>query len=111
MNVNEELVKMFFKQIAEGLHHCHSNKIIHRDIKLNNILLDEGFTVKICDFGISKIVKKGEILKEQCGTPAYMSPEMILHQGYRGFSCDIWSLGILLYFLFIGTFPFLAKNR
>ena len=77
LQINEEIIQWLFKQLAEGVNHMHSRNIIHRDIKLNNILLDEGFTVKICDFGISKLIVNDELLTKQYGTPAYMSPEMI----------------------------------
>lgn len=53
--------------------------------------------VKICDFGVSKIVKKHQKIVEQCGTPAYIAPEIIADKGYHGFYVDIWSLGVLLY--------------
>ena len=53
--------------------------------------------IKLCDFGVSRLVKKGHIINEQCGTPAYLAPEIILDQGYQGFAADVWSLGILLY--------------
>lgn len=60
----------------------HSKNILHRDIKLDNILLDGKGKVKIADFGVSKVVKPGEIMREQCGTPAYIAPEIIKDKGY-----------------------------
>ena len=66
--------------------------------------------VKLCDFGVSSLVKKGSTINEQCGTPAYLAPEIILDRGYQGFSADIWSLGILLYAMVQGTVPFKASN-
>lgn len=71
--------------MIEALGYCHSKNILHRDIKLDNILLDASGTVKICDFGVSKIVKRGEIMTEQCGTPAYIAPEILRDKGYEGF--------------------------
>jgi serine/threonine protein kinase len=53
--------------------------------------------VKLCDFGVSRLVKNNQIIKEQCGTPAYLAPEIIIDDGYEGFYADIWSLGVLLY--------------
>ena len=94
----------------EGIRYCHSNKILHRDIKLDNILLDDNFGVKICDFGVSRFIKQGEVIREQCGTPAYIAPEIIRDQGYEGFYADLWSLGVLLYVMISGTFPFTADN-
>jgi len=72
--------------------------------------LDSEKGVKICDFGVSKIIKKGEVIKEQCGTPAYLAPEIIQDTGYEGFYVDIWSLGVLLYAMLTGTVPFKAVN-
>ncbi len=77
---------------------------------MDNILLDKDLGVKICDFGVSRLMLKGQFIKEQCGTPAYVSPEMIKEQGYVGFQSDIWSLGILLYVMVSGTFPFIADT-
>jgi serine/threonine protein kinase len=87
------------------------NGVLHRDFKLDNILLDESLTtVKICDFGVSKLVKKGEIINDQCGTPAYLAPEIAADLGYEGFTVDIWSLGVLLYAMICGTVPFKAPT-
>jgi tRNA A-37 threonylcarbamoyl transferase component Bud32 len=63
--LNENTAKVVFKQILEGLHYCHSNNVLHRDIKLDNILLDSRGEVKIGDFGVSKIVKDGELMTDQ----------------------------------------------
>jgi len=66
--------------------------------------------VKLCDFGVSRLVKKHQVIKEQCGTPAYLAPEIIIDEGYEGFYADIWSLGVLLYAMLQGTVPFKANN-
>lgn len=92
------------------MRHCHLKNVLHRDIKLDNILLDHKLGVKICDFGVSRFTKKGNYIKEQCGTPAYIAPEIIKDKGYEGFSADLWSLGVLLYVMISGTFPFTADN-
>jgi len=102
--------KFIFKQILYGLAHIHCRSVIHRDIKLDNILLDCEKGVKICDFGVSKIIKKGQVICEQCGTPAYLAPEIIIDKGYEGYFVDIWSLGVLLYAMICGTVPFKAPN-
>lgn len=88
----------------------HSKSVIHRDIKLDNILLDENFKCKICDFGVSRTMIKDKYITEQCGTPAYLAPEIIQDMGYKNFSADIWSLGVLLYSLVTGKMPFKADS-
>ena len=108
--MQESDAKFIFKQIVYGLAHIHWRSVIHRDIKLDNILLDWESGVKICDFGVSKITKKGQVIKEQCGTPAYIAPEIITDEGYEGFFVDVWSLGVLLYAMICGTVPFKAPN-
>jgi serine/threonine protein kinase len=93
-----------------GIAHIHCRSVIHRDIKLDNILLDSEKGVKIFYFGVSKIIRKGQIIQEQCGTPAYLAPEIIKDTGYEGFFVDIWSLGVLLYAMLTGTVPFKAPD-
>ena len=107
---DEPLAKVLFKQIIEGIGYIHSKSILHRDIKLDNILLDGKGNVKIADFGVSKTVKQGETMYEQSGTPAYIAPEIIRNEGYRGFKADLWSAGVVLFALLFGTVPFKANN-
>ena len=76
--LKEDAAKFIFKQLIEGLRYCHSRSVLHRDVKLDNILLTSDGTIKICDFGVSKLVKRDEIMTEQCGTPAYIAPEVFL---------------------------------
>ena len=104
----EKEAKYMFYQIAYGLSFIHSQSIIHRDIKLDNILVDEHNRCKICDFGVSREIDPNETINEQCGTPAYLAPEIIKDEGYKGFKADIWSLGVLLYSLLTGNMPFKA---
>lgn len=84
--------------------------MLHRDIKLDNILLTSQGDVKICDFGVSKLVTPGERMTEQCGTPAYIAPEVFKNLGYEGFASDIWSAGVVLYAMLFGAVPFKASN-
>jgi serine/threonine protein kinase len=91
----------------EGILYLHENLIVHRDIKLDNILLDGHGNVKIGDFGVSKRIDKGdELLFEQCGTPAYIAPEIIFEMGYKGQPVDVWSAGICLFAMLYGNVPF-----
>ena len=113
--LSEKTAKFLFKQIILGIKHMHSNKIVHRDIKLENILIDLNNNVKICDFGIGRILTSNkQLLHDKCGTPMYMAPEILLsskNQGYEGFPVDIWSSGISLYIMLSGTLPFNLKNN
>lgn len=104
--LDESISKYFVAEIIKGLYYCHQNSVLHRDIKLDNVLLAKNFMPKICDFGVSRILKKGEMLTEQCGTPAYIAPEVIRGNGYSGYQADIWNLAILLFAMVTGTVPF-----
>lgn len=107
----EDLCKKVFLQVVLGAITIHKHGVLHRDFKLDNILLDKSLTkIKICDFGVSKLVHKGEIIMDQCGTPAYLAPEIVLDKGYEGYWSDIWSLGVLLFCMVCGTVPFKANT-
>ena len=111
--LSEDCARHIFKQAVKGLQGCHKNLVMHRDIKLENMLLDEEGTLKICDFGVSKICDTSvetSLITDQCGTPAYMAPEVFRKEHYRGDRADIWSLGICLYIMVFGTVPFASKN-
>lgn len=95
-----------FKQLVGAVGHCHDRSISHRDIKLENVLLDTAKKVKIIDFGFSTYSTPEKRLKVFCGTPNYMAPEIVNNQEYCGLFTDVWALGILLYVLLFGTFPF-----
>jgi serine/threonine protein kinase len=106
-------------QIVNALTHLHEKNIVHRDIKLENILIDESKKVKILDFGFGCITNNKK-LDFFCGTPSYMPPEIVQKKDYIGIlfiiyllgeHADIWSLGILFYTLLCGAFPFKAQNE
>ena len=108
--LSETVSKIIFKQLIEGLKYIHKRKIVHRDIKLDNILIDLTNTIKICDFGVSRKISPDEIMHEHCGTPAYIAPEIFENLGYYGFQCDIWSAGVTLYYILSGIQPFRANS-
>lgn len=108
--LSEPMSKSIFKNLIDGLNYCHSKGVLHRDIKLDNILLNAAGHIKICDFGVSKQVREGEIMTEQSGTPAYIAPEILRDKGYEGFAVDVWSAGVVLYAMLYGTVPFKAND-
>ncbi len=108
--LDEQSAKNIFRQVVYGLAHCHCRSVLHRDIKLDNVLMDLDGNIQICDFGVSRLIEKDEIIQEQCGTPAYIAPEILLDKGYEGFAVDIWSAGVVLYAMLYGTVPFKANN-
>eukprot|EP00440_Ansanella_granifera_P006694 gb/GFBE01007256.1/.p1 GENE.gb/GFBE01007256.1/~~gb/GFBE01007256.1/.p1 ORF type:complete len:961 (+),score=159.43 gb/GFBE01007256.1/:1-2883(+) len=107
---DDPLAKRLFFQVCQGIRYLHDRHIVHRDVKLENLLLDDQGTVKIIDFGFSTIVPPGKKLKIFCGTPSYMAPEIVARKEYAGFCADIWAMGVLLYALLCGSFPFRGQN-
>lgn len=97
-------------QIIKGLEYLLKMKIIHRDIKQHNILIDEQKMIRIGDFGLSKQVTKEERCYTNCGTTKFKAPEILKGKGYL-FEVDRWSLGILIYYLFLGEYPFISSDR
>ena len=102
------LLKKWIKEILSGLAYLHSKKIIHRDIKSENIMLDSNFNIKLCDFGFASF-NIGKF-KTFFGTSGYASPEMCNKQPYYGISNDIFSLGITIFVLITGNMPFRMTN-
>lgn len=80
--LSENIAKLIFRQIIEALEYIQSQNIVHRDIKLDNILIDLSNNIKLCDFGVSKQIRRGELMRDQCGTPAYIAPEILNNQVY-----------------------------
>ena len=109
--LNEKTAHFIFRQLISSIKFIHSKGIIHRDIKLDNILIDLNNTIKICDFGVGRTYKKNEKLKDKCGTPAYIAPEILINNdGYFGPPVDVWSSGVVLYAMLSGNVPFKGNN-
>ncbi|EEF42336.1 ATP binding protein, putative [Ricinus communis] len=106
----EEQVQAIAKQLVRALHYLHSNRIIHRDMKPQNILIGAGSVVKLCDFGFARAMSTNTVvLRSIKGTPLYMAPELVREQPYNH-TADLWSLGVILYELFVGQPPFYTNS-
>ena len=108
--LSEREARSILKQIVAAVHFCHYNQIVHRDIKVENLLLDSNFRVKLADFGFSAHFDYGDLLDVWCGSPPYCAPELYLARPYDGPKVDIWSLGVVLYVLVCGYLPFEAQS-
>lgn len=107
--LSEEESKRIFFQILQAIEYLHSLGVSHRDVKLENVLFESDRDIKLIDFGFSTVCQPGKKLKVFCGTPSYMAPEIVRRSEYEGKPVDMWSMGILLYALLCGCFPFRAK--
>ncbi|EGW34425.1 uncharacterized protein SPAPADRAFT_59857, partial [Spathaspora passalidarum NRRL Y-27907] len=107
--LKETMAKKLFAQLVSGVDYMHSKGLIHRDLKLENLLLDKHQNVIISDFGFVNSYNrdKNDLMKTSCGSPCYAAPELVLTQAhYEGRKVDIWSLGVILYAMLAGYLPF-----
>ncbi|KAL8703291.1 MAG: hypothetical protein Q9201_003532 [Fulgogasparrea decipioides] len=106
-----EKVKRIFTQLVGAVVYVHNMSCVHRDLKLENILLDKNENVKLCDFGFTREYEgKMSYLQTFCGTVCYSAPEMLKGEKYAGEKVDVWSLGIILFALLTGELPFDDDN-
>ncbi|XP_020660439.3 serine/threonine-protein kinase PLK1 [Pogona vitticeps] len=104
--LTEPEARYFLRQIILGCQYLHSNRVIHRDLKLGNLFLNDDMEVKIGDFGLAtKVEYNGERKKTLCGTPNYIAPEVLGKKGHS-FEVDVWSIGCIMYTLLVGRPPF-----
>ena len=93
--------------MISALKYLHDHRIIHRDLKLGNLFLNEKMEVKVGDFGLAtKLDFDGERKRTVCGTPNYIAPEVLDGKSGHSYEVDIWSLGVIIYTLIIGKPPF-----
>ncbi|KAJ4900539.1 CBL-interacting serine/threonine-protein kinase 25 [Raphanus sativus] len=111
--LKEDAARRYFQQLISAVDFCHSRGVSHRDLKPENLLVDENGDLKVSDFGLSALPEQllqDGLLHTQCGTPAYVAPEVLRKKGYDGAKADIWSCGVVLYVLLAGYLPFQEEN-
>ncbi|XP_045787449.1 CBL-interacting serine/threonine-protein kinase 1-like [Trifolium pratense] len=105
--------RKMFQQLIDGVSYCHNKGVFHRDLKLENVLLDAKGNIKITDFNLSALpqhCRADGLLHTTCGSPNYVAPEILANRGYDGAKSDIWSCGVILYVILTGYLPFDDRN-
>ncbi|XP_037091958.1 phosphorylase b kinase gamma catalytic chain, skeletal muscle/heart isoform-like isoform X4 [Pollicipes pollicipes] len=116
VTLSEKKTKHIMKQLLEALLHVHDKSVVHRDVKPENILLDDNLDIKLTDFGFARILRPGEELYDLVGTPGYLAPELLRANmvetapGYR-FEVDTWACGVVMYTLLVGCPPFWHRKQ
>ncbi|KAI5083733.1 hypothetical protein GOP47_0003476 [Adiantum capillus-veneris] len=109
--IGEATARRYFKDVVTGIVYLHSRRIIHGDIKPENLLISASGHVKICDFSVSQRFQgNNDELRRSPGTPVYTAPECITGATYRGRAADVWALGVTLYCMIMGTYPFIGDT-
>lgn len=111
--LTEDHARRYFRQLISAVKHCHSRGVFHRDLKLDNLLLDENDNLKVTDFGLSAVknqIRPDGLLHTVCGTPSYVAPEILAKKGYDGAKADVWSCGVVLFTVTAGYLPFNDYN-
>ncbi|KAL4448802.1 hypothetical protein ABPG74_012891 [Tetrahymena malaccensis] len=110
----EEQAKVYFKQIVDAMNYCHKNKLIHRDLKLENLLLvsENSDQIKVVDFGIAGVASKQSVENIDAGSLRYMAPEVLNGKTKQITpAIDVWAMGVILYMMIVGEFPFNGPNN
>jgi serine/threonine protein kinase len=108
--LDESTAAIIFGQLLRAIAYCHSFSVSHRDIKPENILITEFPRVKIGDFGLCGFISQGKLMDTFCGSPSYCAPECFCQNKYDGRKSDVWSLGVVLYVMVAGRFPWDVAN-
>ncbi|KAJ2801859.1 Serine/threonine-protein kinase [Coemansia guatemalensis] len=104
--LKEKHARKFARQIASAISYCHHNSIVHRDLKIENILISANGNIKLIDFGLSNLYSPRSQLSTFCGSLYFAAPELLNAQPYTGPEVDLWSFGVVLYVLVCGKVPF-----
>ena len=108
-HLREQMACKLFAQLISGVGYLHAKKIVHRDLKLENLLLDRNRNIVITDFGFANRFNESgnDLMATSCGSPCYAAPELVLHEGhYMGSAVDVWSCGVILYAMLSGYLPY-----
>ncbi|KAL4237519.1 protein serine/threonine kinase [Mactra antiquata] len=108
--IPEEKAKPMFKQMVNAIEYLHNNQIVHRDLKCENLLLDNSNNVKVSDFGFARTFENGDVSKTFCGSAAYAAPEVLRGEPYNLPLHDIWAMGVILYIMVCGSMPYDDSN-
>ncbi|CAF0980153.1 unnamed protein product [Adineta ricciae] len=116
----EQTVKQIMTKLINALHYLHKIDVVHRDLKLENILLKtiplsktDEFDIRITDFGLSSkksVTSTDSLFNDYCGTPLYMAPEILENKNYSAL-CDVWAMGIIMFYLICGRHPYVAHDE
>ncbi|XP_062040763.1 serine/threonine-protein kinase MARK2-like [Lepus europaeus] len=109
-HLQEQEACWYFSQTLEAMEYCHKQHVVHRDIKLENLLVDRNMCIKLIDFGLSKRLTEGQQLNSLCGSFEYCTPEEFLGKEFDGYKANVWSLGVLLYTMVKGWLPFEGES-
>jgi serine/threonine protein kinase len=107
---NERFIANIIFEILNAIAACHERMICHRDLKLDNVLIDKNNNIKVIDFGAAEIVEPDKGIKGMAGTIYYLAPEVADNKRFYNEKCDMWSIGVIMYCLITKKFPFHHKN-